>query len=153
LAAILCISALASFAEFWHPPHPDKPVRRANDPTSRASIDPPCESKEMIAMAVYTWIRESVRKAVLMGFNDAIEQIGPPTEEKPLNEHLSAVLNKAPALTSAPASSSTAAAITAGEIAAESTSAFEAPPIAARPRRKRLGRSLEQIQQGSPKAA
>lgn len=111
-------------------------------------------------MGVYTWIRESVRRAVLMGFNDAIEQIGPPTEEKPLNEHLSAVLHKPAALTSSAMSGSAAAAITAQEIAAhgalESASAArtnEAPPIAPRPRRKRLGRSLEQIQQGSPKAA
>ncbi len=107
-------------------------------------------------MGVYTWIRENVKRAVLMGFNDAIEQIGPPTEEKPLNEHLSAVLNKSPALASAPStalSGPAAAAITASEIASQPSAALESSPVAARPRRKRLGRSLEQIQQTAPKAA
>lgn len=104
-------------------------------------------------MGVYTWIRENVKRAVLMGFNDAIEQIGPPTEEKPMNEHLSAVLNKSPALAAPVMSGAAAAAITASEVASSSTSMLEDQPMAARPRRKRLGRSLEQIQQGSPKAA
>ncbi len=104
-------------------------------------------------MGVYTWIRENVKRAVLMGFNDAIEQIGPPTDEKPMNEHLSAVLNKSPALAAPVMSGAAAAAITASEVAQSTSSMLEDQPMSARPRRKRLGRSLEQIQQGSPKAA
>jgi len=105
-------------------------------------------------MGVYAWIRENVKRAVLMGFNDAIEQIGPPTEEKPLNEHLSAVLNKAPALTGpVPTTAAAAIAVTTSEVTQAAQAAFESQPMGARPRRKRLGRSLEQIQGAPTKAA
>ena len=45
-------------------------------------------------MGVYTWIRENVKQAVLLGFNDAIETIGPPEPETKFNEQLSAVFQQ-----------------------------------------------------------
>jgi hypothetical protein len=78
-------------------------------------------------MGVYAWIRESVKQAVLLGFNDAIETIGPPERESKLNEHLAAVLKPRDAADRKTLSSSPAA---------------SASPTG----RKRLGRSINQIQ-------
>jgi hypothetical protein len=50
-------------------------------------------------MGVYTWIREGVRQAVLLGFSDAIEQIGVPAQGQQLNPQLVSVLRQsAPAV-------------------------------------------------------
>lgn len=84
-------------------------------------------------MGVYAWIRDNVKRAVLLGFNDAIEAIGPPTQHAELNEHLVGVLKQPNplALEDHGPSSATATAV-AG---------------LSRPKRKRLGRSLEDIPQ------
>jgi hypothetical protein len=86
---------------------------------------------------VFHWIRESVRRSVLLGFSDAVEQLGVPTGEvSDVSPHVMAVLkhtNATPALTSAEASP---AATTNGP---------------AKPERKRLGRSLDQLRDPSSK--
>lgn len=74
-------------------------------------------------MGVYTWIRENVKQAVLLGFNDAIETIGPPEPETKFNENLAAVFQQP-----------------AGAVSGS------APRKVGGPKRKRLGRSLNQIQ-------
>ncbi|MGE0608980.1 MAG: hypothetical protein AB7O62_17930 [Pirellulales bacterium] len=47
-------------------------------------------------MGVYDWIRDGVRQAVLMGFSDAIEQVGVPEQGSTMSEHLIGVLKPAP---------------------------------------------------------
>jgi hypothetical protein len=82
---------------------------------------------------VFHWIREAVRRSVLLGFSDAVEQLGVPAESSELHPQLTAVLRQAtPAI-------------------AEQQPAIARP--AARPERKRLGRSLEQIRDTAPKPA
>jgi hypothetical protein len=53
-------------------------------------------------MGVYTWIREGVKQAVLLGFSDAVEQIGVPIEGQQLNPQLAGFLRQGlPALAEA----------------------------------------------------
>ncbi len=87
----------------------------------------------MSNIGVFGWIRESVRRSVLLGFSDAVEQIGGAAEgSEPLHPQLAAVLRD-----SAPR-------------ALEHTPADR--PSADRAPRKRLGRSLEQLRTpGTPK--
>ncbi len=86
----------------------------------------------MSNQGIFHWIRDAVRRSVLLGFSDAVEQLGVPAETSELHPQLSAVLRQAsPALEQQPA----------------------AMRPAARPERKRLGRSLEQIRDTAPKPA
>ncbi len=87
----------------------------------------------MSNLGVFGWIRESVRQSVLLGVSDAVEQLGASADgSEPLHPQLAAVLRQ-----SAPAAV---------------TSQVERP--AAKPERKRLGRSLEQLRHtASPKTA
>jgi hypothetical protein len=75
---------------------------------------------------VFGWIREGVRRAVLLGFSDAVEQIGAADDRDALHPQLQSLLREAPQrlVGDAPA----------------------ADPIPSRNERKRLGRSLGQIQ-------
>lgn len=75
-------------------------------------------------MGFYNWIRDGVKRAILLGVSDAIEQIGAPPDNEELNPRLAAML--------LPANSQQAL-------------ATAERPQAARPERKRLGRSLNQI--------
>ena len=87
----------------------------------------------MSNMGVFGWIRESVRQSVLLGFSDAVEQLGASAAgSEPLHPQLAAVLrDRAPA------------AVT-----------HQPDRATSKPDRKRLGRSLEQLRQtGGPKAA
>jgi hypothetical protein len=79
----------------------------------------------MSNLGVFGWIRESVRRSVLLGFSDAVEQLGTPAgTSESLHPQLAAVLREAaPALTS------------------------QAEHGPAKTSRKRLGRSLEQFRQ------
>ena len=43
-------------------------------------------------MNVFTWIREGVRQAVLLGVSDAIETIGAPSEENDIRPRLQEAL-------------------------------------------------------------
>ena len=75
-------------------------------------------------LGVFHWIRESVRRSVLLGFSDAVEQLGAPEEAHEISPQLAAVLSK-----------STARAIEHGSSARTAT----------RAERKRLGRSLDNL--------
>ena len=87
----------------------------------------------MSKLGFYGWIRENVKRAVLLGFSDAVEQLGTPIEGEDISPKLLAVLRQPQPLL---------------------------PPETpvAKPTgnggRKRLGQTLEQIQQrGAPGAA
>jgi hypothetical protein len=76
-------------------------------------------------MGFFQWVREGVRRSVLLGFSDAVEELGTAPDGPELHPHLAAVLHQ------------------------RAERALE-PPAAgrgSRVERKRLGRSLEQIQQ------
>lgn len=80
----------------------------------------------MSKLGFYGWIRENVRRAVLLGFSDAVEQLGLPNEKDEVSPQLLAVLKPAkPLLT-----------VDGPTKAAPNTGG-----------RKRLGQTLEQIQQ------
>lgn len=72
-------------------------------------------------MNFFVWIRESVKRAVLLGVSDAMEQIGTPGEGDQAGQQLLASLRQHAALEAQ-------------------------PPLPAGNGRKRLGRSLNQIQ-------
>ena len=80
----------------------------------------------MSKLSFYGWIRENVRRAVLLGFSDAVEQLGLPNQQEEISPQLLAVLRPTKPLlaTESPKSASS----TGGG-------------------RKRLGQTLEQIQQ------
>ena len=80
-------------------------------------------------MGVFNWIRDGVRRSVLMGVSDAITQMGTPEQGEDLHPQLAAVLGNAPALGNSNASSVAALGAT------------------SQPARKRLGKSFEQIRQ------
>ncbi|HZZ71518.1 MAG TPA: hypothetical protein VFE24_04645 [Pirellulales bacterium] len=80
-------------------------------------------------MSVFNWIRDGVRRSVLMGVSDAITQMGTPEQGEELHPQLAAVIGSAPVLANpSPASLPT----------------FQG---SAQPSRKRLGKSFEQIRQ------
>lgn len=81
----------------------------------------------MSKLGFYGWIRENVRRAVLLGFSDAVEQLGLPNDKDEVSPQLLAVLKPPakPLLTD------------------ESPAKASAAPGG----RKRLGQTLEQIQQ------
>lgn len=87
----------------------------------------------MSSLNVYGWIRDSVRRAVLLGFSDAVEQIGALDGNQNLNPQLLACLKPNPAV------GGTAAATATLEPETETTET-------GKPRR-RLGRTLNDIQQ------
>jgi hypothetical protein len=83
----------------------------------------------------YGWIREGVKRAVLLGVSDAVEQLGAPTTGEDISPQLLSILRgqSTPLL---------------GESATAAATA--SPGIQSR---KRLGRTLGQVQaQGSPAA-
>jgi hypothetical protein len=81
----------------------------------------------MSTLNVYGWIRDSVRRAVLLGFSDAVEQLGALEGNQNLNPQLLACLKANPA-------------------ANGTTATIEAEPEAETPKtRRRLGRTLDDI--------
>ena len=81
----------------------------------------------MSTLNVYGWIRDSVRRAVLLGFSDAVEQLGALEGNQNLNPNLLACLKANPS-------------------AGGATATIEAEPEADAPKtRRRLGRSLDDI--------
>lgn len=84
----------------------------------------------MSNLNVYGWIRDSVRRAVLLGFSDAVEQIGVLEGNQNINPQLLALLKQNPATTS-------------GATEAAGVALADAPETA-KPRR-RLGRTLDDI--------
>ena len=81
----------------------------------------------MSKLGFYGWIRENVRRAVLLGFSDAVEQLGLPNAEEEVSPQLLAVLRPVKPLLAAEAPTKPASSPGGG--------------------RKRLGQTLEQIQQ------
>jgi hypothetical protein len=85
----------------------------------------------MSKLGFYGWIRENVRRAVLLGFSDAVEQLGTPIEGDELHPQLIAVLRQPkPLLTTD-----------------EAPRAKPSPSSSAGSGRKRLGQTLDQIQE------
>ncbi|HEX3997214.1 MAG TPA: hypothetical protein VHX65_01560 [Pirellulales bacterium] len=80
-------------------------------------------------MGFFAFIREGVRRSVLLGFSDAVTELGNRQAGEDLGEHLAATLRQTIALETATSTE------TAGAIAT-------APGT-----RKRLGKSLEQIRE------
>jgi hypothetical protein len=79
-------------------------------------------------MNFFAWIRDGVRKAVLLGVSDAVGDIGPHADGDDIGHRLLGVIrNSPPAI--------------ANEMAAGESA-----------KRKKLGRGLEQIQAGAAKA-
>ena len=78
-------------------------------------------------MGFFAWLREGVRRAVLMGFSDAISEIGNRNEAEELGPQLAAAWQQG--------------------ITEPGRAAM--PAISAPSGRKRLGKSLAQISQGS----
>jgi hypothetical protein len=84
-------------------------------------------------MGVFHWIRDAVRRSVLLGFSDAVEQLGGAAgADESLHPQLAAVLRES----AAPA------------IAQSATATLQPSP---QQKPKRLGRSLEQFRHNSPK--
>jgi hypothetical protein len=78
----------------------------------------------MSNVGVFGWIRESVRRAVLLGFSDAVEQLGTPADaQEELHPQLVAAIGQA----------------------APRIMERESARISGKPERKRLGRSLDQL--------
>jgi hypothetical protein len=93
---------------------------------------------------VFGWIRDSVRRAVLLGFSDAVEQVGTLEGNQNINPQLLSMLKQNPAALGAAGG--------AGATGTGATATAELPQEtdAAKPRR-RLGRSLDDLRQDSPK--
>jgi hypothetical protein len=76
-------------------------------------------------MNFFNWIRDGVRQAVLYGVHDAVGELGPAPTGQDMNERILHLLRTAPE--------------------AENPR-LEAPSVSAAPKRKRLGRTLGDIQ-------
>ena len=83
----------------------------------------------MSSMNVYGWIRDSVRRAVLLGFSDAVEQIGALDGNQNINPQLLSMLKQNPA--------------TAG-LGGAAAAPTVAEDVESKPRR-RLGRTLDDL--------
>jgi hypothetical protein len=79
-------------------------------------------------MNFFSWVRDGVRHAVLMGVSDAVSDIGVPDKGEDIGRRLLEAANNRTVLTN------------------------ETPAPQINPPRKKLGRSLEQIQAGATKA-
>lgn len=79
-------------------------------------------------MNFYAWVREGVKRAVLLGFADAIEQIGVPQEGDDASQQLLTLLRQGKAI--------------------EGPEQQRAATTSGGPGRKRLGRSLDDIVKG-----
>lgn len=92
---------------------------------------------------VFGWIRDSVRRAVLLGFSDAVEQVGTLEGNQNINPQLLSMLKQNPAALGAGAASSTGNATATVDVRDDAETS--------KPRR-RLGRSLDDLRQDSPKS-
>ena len=85
-------------------------------------------------MGFFAWLREGVRRAVLMGFSDAVEELGKRTEAEDMGPALALTLRQS--------------IVYSGDVG-QATKVTAAPAAG----RKRLGRSLEQIRETGGKPA
>lgn len=84
-------------------------------------------------MNFFTWIREGVRQAVLMGVTDAVDGIGTPPNGDDMSQKLMELIHSGPRLEGS-----------------ESATAVATLPSAPA-RRRKLGRTLSEIQAGVDK--
>ncbi|MBX7168863.1 MAG: hypothetical protein K1X74_21180 [Pirellulales bacterium] len=113
-------------------------------------------------MNFYAWIREGVRRAVLLGVSDAVDQLGTPNDENgDLNHNLLAILRDLPQRPVLAAATGDGAAMALGhesgigQVASSVATALADDEPDTTPRRgsvqplgakrKRLGRSLSQV--------
>jgi len=90
----------------------------------------------MANLGVFDWIREGVRRSILMGVSDAFEQLGTPDDRAEFHPQLASALREAaPRALEAP-----------GAIGPSGASRN-----LSKPERRRLGRSLEQIRSTADK--
>lgn len=89
----------------------------------------------MANLGVFDWIREGVRRSILLGVSDAFEQLGTPDDRNELHPQLAGALRE----------------VAPRAIEASSTAATTAPRSMSKPERRRLGRSLEQIRSTADK--
>lgn len=89
----------------------------------------------MANLGVFEWIREGVRRSILLGVSDAFEQIGTPEDRHELHPQLAGALRDASPRTLLEAPAATVA----------------TPRSASKPERRRLGRSLDQIRSTAEK--
>jgi hypothetical protein len=87
------------------------------------------------SLGFFGWLREGVRRSIVLGFSDAIGEIGNRSADEDISPHLAAHLQES-------------LIVDPGERTASLAGATASAPGA----RKRLGKSLEQLQQ-SGKAA
>jgi len=87
----------------------------------------------MSNLGVFHWIRESVKRSVLLGFSDAVEQLGVPSESQEVSPQLMTMLRQN------------------SQQALENTAPAVRPQ--AKPERRRLGRSLDQIRDAANPAS
>jgi hypothetical protein len=78
-------------------------------------------------MGFFAWLREGVRRAVLLGFSDAIDQIGNRAQSDDVGPQLAAALRQG--------------------IIGDAQPAL--PAVTAPTGRRRLGKSLQQIREGA----
>jgi hypothetical protein len=86
----------------------------------------------MANLGVFEWIREGVRRSILLGVSDAFEQLGTPEDSHELHPQLASALRDA------------------GPRGLESPHAVS-QRSASKAERRRLGRSLEQIRTNAEK--
>jgi hypothetical protein len=93
----------------------------------------------------YGWIRDGVRRAVLLGVSDAVEQLGSPDDQQDISPHLLAVLrNEKPLLAGEPAS--------AAPFAPSRSRSERKRQETKRSEPKRLGKSFAEIAKPAPQA-
>ncbi len=85
----------------------------------------------------FSWVREGVRQAVLMGVSDAVENIGTPREDDQVSHRLLEMLQQGGPSTTPKRLADNATTATGGGSS----------------KRKKLGRTLEEIQASTSKAA
>ena len=85
----------------------------------------------MSRMGFYSWVRENVKQAVLLGFSDAIEHLGMP-ESGEVNQNLLSALRE------------TSGSRLTVDVAKQTKLAPPAPAA-----RKRLGKSFEELREGT----
>jgi hypothetical protein len=86
----------------------------------------------------FAWLREGVRQAVLLGVTDAVENLGTPREDDQVSHRLREMLQTGPAM---------------GHQRLPGSSVGSSSPTNPGQKRKKLGRTLEEIQASTAKAA
>ena len=85
------------------------------------------EETNLMSFNFFTWIRDGVKQSVLLGVHDAVEHLGPRPDEDPIGERLMGFLQSDPKATAS-------------------------KRIAGKASRKKLGRTLKEIQADAARA-